>query len=230
MTRKIKLAVIDDHPMVRRGIFETFGGEPDFIVVAQGASAEEAVRVAHETRPDLILLDVTMPGGGIAAATEIRKTHPDARIAMLSIREDLATVREALRAGARGYISKGVEGNELVDCARKIMAGELFVSPALAARLLTLDATDGHGEPARRTGQSPGQSPRASTLTQREDQIFRLLGDGLSNSEIGQRLGLSENTVKHYLTPLFYKLGARNRTEAALLARGNPPPARPAHE
>lgn len=219
MTRKTKLAVIDDHPMVRRGIAETFAVEPDFTVMAQGGSAEDAVRIAEEMRPDLMLLDVTMPGGGIAAAAAIRKTHPDARIAMLSIKEDLATVREALRAGARGYISKGVEGNELVDCARKIMAGELFVSPALAARLLTLDTSEDHGEAARG---SPAK-PHASNLTQREDQIFRLLGDGLSNSEIGQRLGLSENTVKHYLTPLFYKLGARNRTEAALLARGKTP-------
>lgn len=214
MGRTFELCVVDDHPIVRRGIVETFAEQPDFIIVAEGASADDAVRAAETQKPDLILLDVTMPGGGVEAAARIRQSCPNVRIAMLSIREDLATVRAALRAGARGFISKGVEGPELVACARKIAAGEEYVSPDLAARLLGIDAASEQGS------QAFNEAPSQRSLTPREDQIFRLLGEGLSNADIGQRLGLTENTVKHYLTPLFHKLGVRNRTEAAVLTRG----------
>jgi two-component system, NarL family, nitrate/nitrite response regulator NarL len=214
MVQKIKLAVVDDHPVVRRGVCDTFRDEPDFEVVAEGANALDAVTIAEHVRPDLMLLDVSMPGGGVEAMHKIREFRPDLRVAMLSVREDLATVRAALQAGARGYISKGIDGNELVDSVRKMMAGACFVSPELAARLLVLEPAS--VEPA--TGNP--QTPRRANLTEREDQIFRLLGEGLNNQEISQRLGLSENTVKHYITPLLHKLGVRNRTEAALVANG----------
>ncbi len=215
MPKTIRLSVVDDHPLVRRGVSETFSEEADFEVVAEGATAQEAIRIAEQDRPDLMLLDVSLPGGGIEAAAIIRSVRPELRIAMLSVREDMATVRAALQAGARGYISKGVDGKELVACARKIMAGGNYVSPEVAARLLALDASP---DPA--AGHRPGTTNRRANLTEREDQIFRLIGEGLSNLEIGQRLGLSENTVKHYITPLLHKLGVRNRTEAALLVGG----------
>lgn len=219
MSRKIRLAVVDDHPVVRRGVIETFSEEGDFELVGEGGSADDAVRIARQASPDLMLLDVSMPGGGVEAVTAIRAERPDLRIAMLSIREDLATVRAALKAGAKGFISKGIDSNELVVCARKILGGGDYVSPELAARLLSLDA--GAGEVDRTVQRAPLPPTRAH-LTLREEQIFRLLGEGLSNSEIAQRIGLTENTVKHYITPLLHKLGVRNRTEAALLARGNP--------
>jgi two-component system, NarL family, nitrate/nitrite response regulator NarL len=215
MARKIKLAVVDDHPVVRRGVVETFNEEADFEVVAEGGSAEDAIRIARENRPDIMLLDVTMPGGGLEAASELRRVRPDLRVIMLSIREDIATVRAALKSGASGYISKGVDGDELVACARKIASGESYVSPELAARLLSIDSTH---DDAPVAGARNGSGAQVQ-LTQREDQIFRLLGEGLSNSEIAGKLDLSENTIKHYITPLLHKLGLRNRTEAALLAR-----------
>ena len=212
MSKRFRVVVVDDHPVVRRGIAATFEEQPDFQVVGQGASADDAKALVRETRPDLVLLDVTMPGGGIEAAMAIVKDHPEAAILMLSIREDLATVRAALRAGANGYISKGVSGNDLVNSARRILAGERYVSPELAARLISEDTP----------GPDPVKSERVTlraSLTQRERQIFELLGEGLSNQEIADRVGLTENTIKHYMTPLLHKLGVRNRTEAALLAR-----------
>jgi DNA-binding NarL/FixJ family response regulator len=213
MERKIRVAVVDDHPIVRRGVVETLTENEDFEVVAEGANAEDAVRIAREQHPDLVLLDVTMPGDGVEAARQIAQLQSSARIAMLTIREDQATVRTALKSGAHGYIVKGIEGPELLAAVRKIASGEPYVSPVLAARLLTEDSAA-----------SPARSSHAgalASLTERERQIFALLGHGLSNQEIAGHLGLSENTVKHYMTPLLQKLGARNRVEAALMARGH---------
>jgi two-component system, NarL family, nitrate/nitrite response regulator NarL len=214
MSKKTRVVVVDDHPVVRRGISATFNEEPDFEVVGEGASADDAINLAKEKRADLILLDVTMPGGGVEAAAAISEARPEAAIIMLSIREDLATVRAALRAGAHGYISKGVAGEDLINSARRVMAGDRYVSPELAARLISEDSQP-------RDAAAKGHIALRAALTQRERQVFDLLGEGLSNQEIATRVGLSENTVKHYMTPLLHKLGVRNRTEAALLAQKN---------
>lgn len=212
----IRTVIVDDHPVVRRGVVETFQEESDFTIVGEGSNAEEAIELARTHEPDLIVLDVTMPGSGVEAAREIHRMLPSARILMLSIREDLSVVRAALKAGALGYVSKGVDGADLVAAARRIMSGVRFISPELAARLIAGDDQD--GVPSSSTGVS---SP-PSTLTPREKEILDLLGEGLSNQAIAQQTGLSENTVKHYMTPLLQKLGVRNRTEAALLIRRSP--------
>ena len=129
MSKKTRVVVVDDHPVVRRGICATFAEEEDFEVVGEGGSAADAIGLATDRRADLILLDITMPGGGVEAAAAISEARPEAAIMMLSIREDLATVRAALRAGAHGYISKGVGGDELVASARRVLAGERYVCP-----------------------------------------------------------------------------------------------------
>ncbi len=217
MSKKtIRAAVVDDHPVVRKGIAETFTEEKEFEIVAQGGSAEDAVRIAREHKPDLMVLDVTMPGGGVEAAREIHRLLPETRILMLSIREDLGVVRAALKAGALGYVSKGVDGADLIFAARRIMAGARFISPDLAARLIVGDEQVGQVSLAQ-------SLPPLPSLTSREKEILDLVGEGLNNQEIAQRAGLSENTVKHYMTPLLHKLGVRNRTEAALLARNSKP-------
>lgn len=214
MPKKARIVVVDDHPVVCRGVSETFAELKDFEVVGEGASADDAVKLAADVRPDLMLIDVTMPGGGIEATQQIMQQYPAVKIVMLSIREDLATVRSALKAGARGYISKGVDGDDLVASARKVLAGERLVSPELAARLI-----EDEQRPAAPTRQAGVVEARGAMLTTREQQIFDLLREGLTNQQIANRIGLSENTVKHYMTPLLHKLGVRNRTEAALLAR-----------
>jgi DNA-binding NarL/FixJ family response regulator len=212
MPKKTRVAIVDDHPIVRRGVSETFDEAKDFEVVGEGASAEDAVTLARDRKPDLVILDVTLPGGGIEAAAQIHQLFPDTAIMMLSIREDLAAVRAALKAGARGYVSKGVDADELVATARKLLAGQNYVSPELAARLVTEDQDAA-------TSFKAGGAVGRSTLSPREQQILELIGTGYSNHEIADRLELTENTIKHYITPLLRKLGVRNRTEAALLLR-----------
>ena len=212
MAKRRRVVVVDDHPVVRRGVAATFAEESDFEVVGEGSSAEDAVRLAREKHPDLVVIDVTMPGGGVEAAAAIAKARPDVAILILSIREDLSTVRAALRAGAHGYISKGISGGDLVASARRVLAGERYVTPELAVRLIADDTPADEIE-------TPERVTLRSSLTERERQIFGLIGEGLSNQEIAARIGLTENTVKHYVTPLLQKLGVRSRTEAALLVR-----------
>jgi two-component system, NarL family, nitrate/nitrite response regulator NarL len=211
MARRNRIAIVDDHPMVRRGLAETFDEADDFEVIGEGASAADAVAIARDKKPNVVLLDITMPGGGVEAARDIAKFCPDVCVIAFTIREELAVVQSALRAGARGYILKGTDGEELLSNVRRIIDGQSYVSPELAARLIAGDL----GAPA-----PPPASERIAALSEREGQIFRLMGEGLTNQEIAERLGLRENTVKHYITPMMQKLGVRNRTEAALLARG----------
>jgi len=210
--RKIRVAVVDDHPMMRRGVSETLSEEPDLELVGTGASAEDALRLARQGRPDLMLLDIALPGGGIEAAREIVKACPDVKVVFLTVREDRATVNAALRAGARGYIVKGVEGPELVSTLRRVNSGQSYVTPALAAQLLAAE----HKGAA--TALSADASPGAR-LTAREQQVVERLGKGLSNQEIAEELDLTESTIKHYMTRILQKLGFRNRTEAAIFAR-----------
>ena len=206
------MAVVDDHPMMRRGVSETLSEEPDLELVGTGASAEDALRLARQGRPDLMLLDIALPGGGIEAAREIVKACPDVKVVFLTVREDRATVNAALRAGARGYIVKGVEGPELVSTLRRVNSGQSYVTPALAAQLLAAE----HKGAA--TALSADASPGAR-LTAREQQIVERVGKGLSNQEIAEELDLTESTIKHYMTRILQKLGFRNRTEAAIFAR-----------
>jgi DNA-binding NarL/FixJ family response regulator len=206
------VAVVDDHPMMRRGVSETLSEEPDLELVGTGASAQDAVRLAKQGRPDLILLDIALPGGGIEAAREIVKSCPEVKVVFLTVREDRATVNAALRAGARGYIVKGVEGPELVSTLRLVNSGQSYVTPALAAQLLAAEPKDAA------TALSADAAPGAR-LTAREQQIVELLGRGLSNQEIADKLDLTESTIKHYMTRILQKLGFRNRTEAAIFAR-----------
>jgi DNA-binding NarL/FixJ family response regulator len=207
---KIRVAVVDDHPMMRRGVSETLSEEDDFELVGAGASAHDALKLAKDGRLDLILLDIALPGGGIEAAQEIVRSCPNVKVVMLTVREDRATVNAALRAGARGYIVKGVEGPELVSTLRWINSGQSYVTPALAAQLLAEREGDGAGA---------GAAGGAAKLTAREQQIVSLVGDGLSNLEIAEQLALTESTIKHYMTRILQKLGLRNRTEAAIFAR-----------
>ncbi len=204
----VSVVVVDDHELLRRGIRETLKEHPGFKIVGEGSSADEAVVLVSRLRPDILLLDVSLPGDGVVAAEKIKHTRSTTKIIMLTIYENRATVKAALNAGADGYVLKGVDGNDLVTIIKTCLKGERHVSPELAARLLTDENLDQPIAPA---------TPQWSTLSSRERQILDLVALGHNNSEIAKELKLTENTIKHYITPMFLKLGVRNRTEAALL-------------
>ena len=210
VSEKLQIAIIDDHPLFREGVAQTLGRQPDIEVVAEGDSAEDAIAIAGMRLPDIMLLDVSMPGGGVNAARQIAAAYPVVKIVMLTVSQDEEDITAALRAGARAYVLKGVAARELVDILRHVARGDVYVTPSLAAGLL-YEMTNA---PASRTPSSP-----LDDLTDRERQILERVSVGDSNKEIGERLNLTEKTVKHHVSNILQKLQVRNRVEAALLAR-----------
>jgi DNA-binding NarL/FixJ family response regulator len=210
MAEPLQVAIVDDHPLFREGVAHTLGAQPDIEIVGEGESAADAVRIAGEQLPDVILLDVSMPGGGLNAVRQIANAFPVVKIVMLTVSEEEDDVTAALRAGARAYVLKGVAARELVRILRAVAAGEVYVTPALASNLL-VGLTGGAG--SRQT------SSPLDDLTERERQILELVAGGDSNKEIAYQLHLSEKTVKHHMTNILQKLQVRNRVEAALMAR-----------
>lgn len=207
MSEIITVAVVDDHPLMQAGIVAALQNSGDFEVVGTGTSAQEAIRIAAEKQPHMILLDLSMPGGGLEAARHICANHPDVKVMILTVSEREDDVIAALSSGASGYILKGISGPELVATLHAVLRGETYVTPNLAARLLQQNK-----KPA-----SPSEP--VVELTIREEQILQEVKAGLTNKEIARKLALSEKTVKHYMTSVLQKLHARNRVEAALTAR-----------
>lgn len=208
---KTRIVLIDDHPLFREGVAYTIQSEPTFEVIGQGESLDEAVQLVADLTPDILLLDINIPGGGIQTAKKIAASHPLTKIIMLTASSDDDDLVKALKAGARGYILKGVAARELISIVRAVQAGEGYITPSLAANLLTEMAG---GQRPSKTDSSP-----LDELTKREREILEHIATGLSNKEIGQRLYVSEKTVKHYVTSVLQKLHVRNRVEAALLVQ-----------
>lgn len=210
MSEKIQIVVVDDHPLFRDGVVNTLRTEPDLEVVAEGTSAAEAARLVNEHLPDLLLLDINIPGGGLNVVPKIAASNPATKIVMLTASEQEDDVVSALKAGARAYIVKGVAARELKTILRAVQNGEAYVTPALAASLLSDFQAQAKG--AKKS--SPLQE-----LTEREHEILEWVAIGKSNKEIAAELFLSEKTVKHHMTNILQKLHVRNRVEAALLAQ-----------
>lgn len=216
MPERLHLAIVDDHPLFREGVAHTLSAQPDMEVIAQGESAADALRIAAESMPDIMLLDVSMPGGGLNAVRDIAAAYPVIYLVMLTVSEEEDDVTAALRSGARAYVLKGVAARELVRILRSVAAGEVYVTPSLAASLLF-----------ELTGGKPGAPPSPlEVLTERERQILERVAAGDSNKEIGAQLHVSEKTVKHHMTNILQKLQVRNRVEAALVARAGERPQR----
>ena len=208
MSDLISIVVVDDHPLFREGVVSTLQESGYFEVVAQAGTHDDAIAQAEKHLPDLMLLDVSMPGGGIETAREIAKRMPIIKLIMLTVSEQEDDVQAALRAQARGYVLKGVVSEELVSILKDIHNGHSYISPNLAANLLmrsSLDAVD-------------VDSMEDFDLNDRERQILVKLSDGLSNREIADDIYLSEKTVKHYMTNIMHKLHVSNRVQAAIKA------------
>lgn len=206
MITPIRILLADDHPLFREGVANSLAASPDFVVVGEAGNGAEAIELAHSLRPDMVLLDVSMPGlDGIVAAARISAELPGTRIMMLTVSENAESLLAALKAGAHGYVLKGVSASELRAIVRNVAQGEAYVTPALAAEMLT--------EFSR-----PRPPDAFAMLTPRESSVLELLSQGLTNREIAERLHLAEKTVKHHITAILQKLHVRSRTEAALLA------------
>jgi DNA-binding NarL/FixJ family response regulator len=211
MPNPIRLAVIDDHPLLRAGVVHVLDNDDGIEIVGQGASAEDAIRIVAHELPDLVLLDVSMPGGGIQAARQISERWPTVKCVMLTVSESHGDVAAALKAGARGYILKGISGAELCAAVKNVYNNASYISPSLAMDMLS-----------KRQNTTETQDELVAlvkNLSSREEQIFRLLAIGDSNKVIGDKLGIKESTVKHYMTNVMQKLQVRNRVEAALFAQ-----------
>jgi two-component system nitrate/nitrite response regulator NarL len=209
MGEEIRIVIADDHPLYREGVARTLDEDAGLSVVGQAQDAKAAVELAERLRPDLLLLDISMPeGGGLAALRAVMAWDAPPKVAMLTASEEDDVVMQALKAGALGYILKGVGARDLVAVVKDLARGQTYVSPALAARLLA----------AMRGGKAKPANP-LDDLSKREEEILRHVAEGKSNKEIGLALDLQEKTVKHYMTSILQKLHLRNRVEAAVLAR-----------
>jgi DNA-binding NarL/FixJ family response regulator len=206
---KIRVAIIDPHPIFRDGVICTLEAHADIEIVDQGATAEDAIRIAAASRPDVIVVDTSVRGGMNVVET-IARECPMVKTLVLTMTADQEQVCNALKWGARGYLLKGTSGSELVATVRTLSEGECYVSPSLAASLLM--------RPTTAPVESVKRMDRLSDLTPREEQVLSILKEGRSNKEIGNKLDLSEKTIKHHLTRILQKLQVRNRVEAALVA------------
>ena len=213
----LRIVIVDDHALFREGLASVLGAEADIEIVGLGGTAQEAVRLAQDLLPEVILLDIDMPGSGLEAARIIANECPAVKIVVITASEADDHLMSALKIGARAFILKGVAARELIRILHSVAEGETYIPPALAASLL-LEMR----EPAAREVK-PADNP-INDLTAREREILESLAGGLSNKEIGQQLFLSEKTVKHYMTNILQKLQVRNRVEAALLAQKNTKP------
>ncbi|MDO8320795.1 response regulator transcription factor [Rhodoferax sp.] len=206
MFKPVRILLADDHPLFREGVAASLAVSPEFVIIFQARSGEEALERSMQLRPDMVLLDVSMAGmGGIAAAAQIAVNLPATRIMMLTVSENRENLLAALKAGAHGYVLKGVSASELRSAVASVASGEAYVTPALAAEMLTAFSR-------------PSAPDTFSGLTSRESGVLNLLSQGLSNREIGERLHLAEKTVKHHMSAILQKLQVRTRTEAALMA------------
>ncbi|MGV6848441.1 MAG: response regulator [Marinibacterium sp.] len=203
----IRIVIADDHPLFREGVVAALEAAEGLNVIAEAENADAAIAASQAYRPDLVLLDISMPGDGLRALREIVAAGTAGRVAMLTVSEEEDDLLQSIRAGAQGYILKGIAGRDLVRAIREIAAGRGFVPQSLTERVQDGISADRQRE------------QKLAMLTPREENVLNLLSQGMNNREIAETLSLQEKTIKHYMTAILQKLGVRNRTEAALMAQ-----------
>jgi two-component system response regulator DevR len=203
----IRIFLLDDHEVVRRGIAELLDAVPGFEIVGEAGTAEQAVPRAVACRPDVAVLDMRLPdGSGIDVCRDVRSADPSIACLILTSYDDDDALFAAIMAGAAGYVLKQVHGTDLVDAIRRVAAGQSLLDPAVTTRVL------------ERLREGPRRDPRLASLTDQERRVLDLVAEGLTNRQIGSRLGLAEKTVKNYVSSLLAKLGLASRTQAAIYA------------
>jgi two-component system, NarL family, response regulator len=196
---KIRILIIDDHPLIREGLGALISTQNNLMVVGEGSDGKDALGLYRKHRPDIVLMDLAMPGlGGVEATTAIRKEFPNAKILVLTIRTGDEDIHRALQAGAKGYLLKECSSTQLFEAILAIHNGRRYIPASVAIQL--------------------AERPPASDLTERELQILSSLASGKSNKEIADDLEISEPTVKGHVSNILEKLGASDRTEAVITA------------
>ena len=206
----LRVLIADDHPLYRQGLAGTLQSAPGIELVAQASNGEEAIAMAEDLQPDVVVMDLRMPGvNGLEATRAIVRTSPQIRILVLTMSDEDASIFTAMRAGARGYVLKDAEKEEIIRAIWAVGHGEAIFSPAIAGRVIDFFGNVGSGVPAS----------LFPSLTQREREILTLLADGKSNPAIARALSLSPKTVSNYLSNVFGKLQVVDRAQAMLRAR-----------
>jgi two-component system, NarL family, response regulator DevR len=209
----IRVFLLDDHEIVRRGIRELLESEGDIEVVGESGLAQEAARRIPALRPDVAILDGRLPdGSGIDVCREVRSVDPSIAALILTSYDDDDAIFAAIMAGAAGYILKQVGGNDFIDTVRRVAAGQSTLDPSVTARVL------------ERLRNGPRVDPELEALSAQEQRILELIGLGLTNREIAERMYLAEKTVKNYVSSVLAKLGVTSRTQAAIFATKHPHP------
>nr|WP_202498254.1 response regulator transcription factor [Streptomyces sp. SID5469] len=203
---KITVFLLDDHEVVRRGVHDLLSGEDDIEVVGEAGTAADALARIPATHPDVAVLDVRLPdGSGVEVCREIRSQNDAVKCLMLTSYADDEALFDAIMAGASGYVLKDIRGSELLAAVRDVAAGKSLLDPVATARVLE----------RLREGGGPKEDDRLAHLTDQERRILDLIGEGLTNREIGERLHLAEKTIKNYVSSLLSKLGMQRRSQAA---------------
>jgi two-component system, NarL family, response regulator NreC len=211
----IRILIVDDHGVLRAGLKALLSAEPDFEVVQDASNGTDALRLAADLNPDVVLLDMSMPGpNGIEVTRQLKKTLPEIRILILTVHEDEVMLQEAIQAGASGYILKRAVESELIDAIQAVWRGDLYVHPAMTRALFKAISPATHPAPG-------SQEELVEALTPREAEVLRLIAQGYTNRQMADQLSISVRTVESHRANLMGKLGLRSRVDLVRYAKEN---------
>lgn len=225
--QELRIVIVDDHQLFREGVKRILEMEEDFKVVGEGADGGEAVKLAEEYKPDVLLMDINMPNiNGVSAAENVIAASPGTRVIMLSIHDDEGYVYRTLRSGASGYLLKEMGTSDLVEAVRVVASGGAYIHPKVTGKLIEefrrLSEQEGAAERSFSLDDSQTIDPKViESLTRREREVLQLMAEGKSNRAIGEYLFISEKTVKNHVSSILQKLNVQDRTQAVVISIKN---------